>query len=529
MTDNVLSCVNASLPLDIGRLPLLDKLQLDHLRHIDNLSRQPPNDWSFMSGRAANQEDFGGYRFQLAYMAYALGLTYFHRLPAAPGVFRPTFQRLIEKILHPAVWMYWRNVSRGGALFNAHLADHLTEQWNPVERDNIMYSAYVQSMALMYDVLFDDHRYAEPGALTFRYWSFFWGGDEKRFEYDQYSLNQHLYWKMVESGFLGIACEPNCIFQICNQPAILGFRLHDILTGGSTAEEVTRSYEQAWQQFGRLGENGHYTMMLSADTKMPWRNDRVAPWIDAWCGALMNSWNRDFVRQHYGQQMKDMLIEEPNGTLSIQVPPLREINGHLVDYDWCDFGWAAVWASEMGDRATLEGLLRHADCFMNPTWMNGGLYYPRHDQTYDTDGHLTVMEPLTGNALLAYARLNVADGLWGLYNRPWDRTHFEQPALTDVAFNVEVSRAWFDVETQSLVFTVRRHADRRGDAVMVIGNMEKQGPWTLFCDGSPVASGDEQRVIDNEAVVLKRSGNGLELVCPEGEARTFVLSWDRTA
>ena len=166
---------------------------------------------------------------------------------------------------------------------------------------------------------------------------------------------------------------------------------------------------------------------------------------------------------------------------------------------------------------------------MNPTWMNGGLYYPRHDQTYDTEGHLTVMEPLTGNALLAYARLNVADGLWGLYNRPWDRTHFEQPALTDVAFNVEVSRAWFDVDTQSLVFTVRRHPDRRGDAVMVIGNMEKRGPWTLFCDGSPVASGDEQRVTGNGAVVLKRSGNGLELVCPEGEARTFMLSWDRAA
>lgn len=99
-------------------------------------SRQPPNDWSCMSGRAANQEDFGGYRFQLAYMAYALGLTYFHRLPAAPGVFRPIFQRLIEKILHPAVWMYWRNVSRGGAIFNAHLSDQLSEQWNPVERDH---------------------------------------------------------------------------------------------------------------------------------------------------------------------------------------------------------------------------------------------------------------------------------------------------------------------------------------------------------------------------------------------------------
>jgi hypothetical protein len=43
MTDDVLSCVNASLPLDIGRLPPLDKLQLSHLRCIDNLSQQPPS------------------------------------------------------------------------------------------------------------------------------------------------------------------------------------------------------------------------------------------------------------------------------------------------------------------------------------------------------------------------------------------------------------------------------------------------------------------------------------------------------
>ena len=127
MAENVVPRADAPLPVDIGRLPLLDKLQLGHLHHIDNLSRQPPNDWSFMAGRAANQEDFGGYRFPLAYMAYALGLTYFHRLPAAPGVFRPTFQRLIEKMLHPAVWMYWRDVSRGGAIFNAHFTDALDE------------------------------------------------------------------------------------------------------------------------------------------------------------------------------------------------------------------------------------------------------------------------------------------------------------------------------------------------------------------------------------------------------------------
>jgi hypothetical protein len=116
----------------------LDKLQLGHIRHFNNLSRQPPNEWALMKGNGYGQEDFGSLRFQLAYMAYALALAHRHRLPAAPGVFKPVFQRLIEKILLPEVWMYWRDVSRGGSIFNAHLADKYSEEWDPVRRDNIL-------------------------------------------------------------------------------------------------------------------------------------------------------------------------------------------------------------------------------------------------------------------------------------------------------------------------------------------------------------------------------------------------------
>jgi hypothetical protein len=222
---------------------VLTPAQLGHLRHFDNLSRQQPNDWSLMQGKGTGQDDFGGYRFQLAYMAYALALTHRHRLPAAPGLFQPVIQRLIEKILLPEVWMYWRDVSRGGSILNAHVSDSLTEQWDPVVRDNIMYSAYVQSMALLHDYLFDSDRYAAAESLTFRHWSYFWGGAEKRFAYDRDSLNEHIYWQMIENGYLGVACEPNCVFQICNQPAILGFRLHDLITGGSRATEVVAGYE----------------------------------------------------------------------------------------------------------------------------------------------------------------------------------------------------------------------------------------------------------------------------------------------
>ncbi len=88
-------------------------------------------------------------------------------------------------------------------MFTAHLAANYHEEWDPVVRDNIMYSAYVQSMALMYNYLFRDDRYAQPGRCRSWYWSFFWGGAPKSFTYDQKSLNDHIYWQMVESGYLG--------------------------------------------------------------------------------------------------------------------------------------------------------------------------------------------------------------------------------------------------------------------------------------------------------------------------------------
>ena len=180
-------------------------------------------------------------------------------------------------------------------MFNGHLADQYTEQWDPVARDNIMYSAYLQSVPAMYNVLFDDDRYAQPGALSLQYNSFLWGGGLKRFEYDQNSLTSLIYWKMVESGFMGIACEPNCVFQICQQPAIIGFRMQDLVSGSSVAEEVVEGYKQAYKDFGHLDEDGHYHMLVLEDSKtmLPMRQ----AWVDGWVGTLMNTWNRDFVRR----------------------------------------------------------------------------------------------------------------------------------------------------------------------------------------------------------------------------------------
>jgi hypothetical protein len=506
--------------------PRLDKKQVGHIRHIENLARQLPGDWSHMGSKIWGQEDFGAYRYQLAYMAYAIGLAHFHRLPAAPGAFRDTFDRLIQKMLHPDVWMYWRNVSQGGSPFNAHLRPILHELWDPVQTDNIMYSAYVQSLTLMYNFLFNDKKYSHSGSIRFWHQSFFWGDGEKIFEYDQNTLNEHLYWQMVRSGYVGIACEPNCVFQICNQPAIIGFRLHDILNGGDRAAEVTRGYQEAWSTLGQLGENGHYNMLVLEDSKTVIPNATSTAWIDGWCGTLMNAWNRDFVKGNYGRQIQDLLYNGPDGTLSVNPSEMLQIGDLSIDYDVADFGFIATWASEMGDTETLNGLHSFADRFMKPTWSRGGYYYPRNDDRFDEQGLPVRVEPITGNALIAYSRLNVPDGMWGIYNNPWSEEHFDEPAVTDVTTNADILRAWFDSKTNSLTVTVSPRECPAGNAVLRFDKIWGRGSWQLYQENALVGSGDAHRITScSTNIGLLRHGEEITLSFLLTEEISFVFYW----
>ena len=500
--------------------------QIGHLRHIDNISRQPPGDWSHMGTKMPGQEDFGSYRFQLAFMAYAVALAHVHRAPNAPGAFRGIFERLITKMLHPDVWMYWRNVSQGGHVLNAHLRPKLKEEWDPVVQDNIMYSAYIHSMTLMYNALFGDTRYADPKAVTFEYISHFWGDGPKRFSYDQNSLNDHLYWKMVESGYLGIACEPNCVFQICNQPAILGFRLHDILTGGSRASEVVEGYKKTWSEFGHVGENGHFNMLVLEDSRTLIPNAQRSAWVDGWTGALMNTWNRDLIRDNYQRQIGDVLEPGKDGAVSVTLTPPAANGGVVLDYDVGDFGFVAIWASEMGDARTLSALTKHADRFMNPTWANGGFYYPRQDQTRNADGDLIRVEPITGNALLAYAALNVPDGMWGIFNRLWTEDHFKEPLITEISDTVDVLQAVYDDDDATLRFVLSPRADKPGPAATLkIENVFGRGDWRLSWEGGVLARGNAESALGEASCAVTRDGSAADFRFALEARSSFSLAW----
>ena len=311
-----------------------------------------------------------------------------------------------------------------------------------------MYSAYVQSMALLYHYLFDDAKYAAEGALTFSLQPLFWGDGDKEFAYDERSLNEHLYWTMVAKGYLGIACEPNCVFQICNQVPILGFRLHDMVYGGERADEVTAGYLRAWSEFGIADRNGHYNVVVQ-EREHALVVREPAAWSDFWLGALMHAWNPDFVKQNFRQQIARWAQPGPDDTLWI-TPTIAPRGLQRELYGAQDLGWAAVCASEVGDTDTLRRLLAYADGFLNPAWDDGAYFYRRRDGWFDRNGRLNAMDPHTGNALLGYARLNVPDGLQAVRSAVGSAA-LAEPALAEMPAGLDVRGAtWPEREDADL-------------------------------------------------------------------------------
>ncbi|WP_271592969.1 linalool dehydratase/isomerase domain-containing protein [Bradyrhizobium sp. CCBAU 65884] len=522
---------------DVSRFPALDPLQLGHLRHIENLAAQPDGEWSKMGIPDPGQEWLDSYRYQLAQMAYALGLAHYHRLPAAPAVFRRTFDNLIRKMLRREVWGYWKDTSQSGLYVNPDIKE-LRKGWtDPVVRENIMYSGHLSAMVGMYSMLFDDDGYDRPGALTFVHNPIFWGMGPEKLEYSRSSLNEVIYWQMVENGWLGVACEPNCVFIVCNQFPMLGFRFADWRKGTAVADEATRSYRAAWEKKGIFSDEGwfHGWWRVEQDEFVP---PKSVGWT-AWGGAVMNTWNRDFVHGIYRDQLRGVLKYGRDGLVSLYpnsvVPRVREAlaSGRSTDgiedraYPWPmpDFGYVAMLLSEMGD-ADLNGMFAHADRYMSPTWSEAGLYYPRSDQAYDGEGNLVRMDRLTGNAMLAYARLNVPDGLWALYNKPWEADHFASPALQKVTPGVDVTRAVYDPEASLLVLTLQPRDGRPQDVGVEIGPVAADTTWVLFIDGVATATCRGGALADTGAVHVAARDQVITVDLRLEKPTTLIVEYD---
>lgn len=188
-----------------------------------------------MGTQDPGQEFLDAYRYQLALMAYSVGVTHYHRLPALRGVFKPLLRRIIHKMLRREVWGYWFNTSHSGPMTNPKQTT-LRQPWaDPVVRENIMYSGHLLLMTSLYGMLFDDDEFEKPDSLVFNWDPLFWGLGPERFSYDNRSLQKAILKEMERNDWVGVCCEPNLVFVVCNQfPVslhIFGIWNHGLILG----------------------------------------------------------------------------------------------------------------------------------------------------------------------------------------------------------------------------------------------------------------------------------------------------------
>ncbi|KAI8675328.1 Ldi domain-containing protein [Fusarium keratoplasticum] len=446
----------------IDKFPKISREEAGHLRHFYNLASQKDGEWRHMGSQVAGQEWLDGYRYQLATMTYAAGAAHYFRLPLLRSLFKSLFEQLISKMLLRDVWGYWYLASHSGTLVDPDITE-LRKPWaDPVAKENIMYSGHLLHMVSLYTMLFDDDRYNEDGALEFDWMPIFWGMGPEKFIYNRTSLQQAILKGMEGENWLGVCCESNSIFVVCNQFPMIGMRYNDVRDNTHIAPVVLETYEEAWKSKGMFQDDG-----LIIDWFSP-KQDRKTlakdPGFTAWAAAFMNAWNPELAKVAYDTAY-DRVIEmmmPPNKSTAAEAstPLISRAQSPSAQQPMTKpiLGYAAQMISELGDEATLDQYLRFVDEAYPPTWEQGGLFYPA---TAQGNGSLPPMDAFAGNSAIPYARLNVFQGQRKMYENPWTEKHFSTYPFIDnidLSSGVDFLRGSWDEDLAAMAVTMRSYS-----------------------------------------------------------------------
>ncbi|EXJ68591.1 uncharacterized protein A1O5_08385 [Cladophialophora psammophila CBS 110553] len=533
--------VSTHPPVEISKYPKLDASQAGHLRHFHNLVSQPDGEWHHFGTLEAQQEWDDAYRYQLATMAYATGVAHYHRLPAMRSAFKALLRRIIHKMLRREVWGYWFNTSHGGNLLDPDLKE-LRKPWaDPVIKENIMYSGHLLLMTSLYAMLFDDDEFEKEGSLTFHWSPLFWGLGREDFTYDNRSLQEVIFQQMEENDWVGVCCEPNAVFVVCNQFPIIAMRYNDSRDGTNNVNEVLKKYEASLIRKGMITDSGLYPSFFALKQRqaIPARQGAHT----AWANAYMNTWNSEKVHSLYDSQVLGFLTnvdgktrlqptrvalgfrklvlehrEDPQSPETLR--RAREISSQFTNpvfpFETISWNCFTQMLSELGKEKELNDLLEYIDSHLNPTWENGGLFYPRNDELFDEEHHMIHMEPHSGNSGIGYSRLNVKDGQKKMWEQPWTHEILAQrPWVDELTFadGVDFLRGIWDNEARAIVVTLQSWTGNPREVTFTVKNLP-QGDWAVYVNGA----------LKQTTTVRETEGVGVTVNVGQGEVDIVVGS-----
>ena len=434
------------------------------------------------------------YRYSIAFMTYFFALEQYHKLPAWREYIQPRMDRLILKMLRKEVWQYWAIRSKGVSLIEPLLNTPYPEEHDPIAKKNIMYSGHLGQMIGLYEMLYRDMKWDEPGSLVFK-WS-----DSEQYVYNNYSLQKVMYDQMVNNSYHSIECEPNAVFGECNQHPILSFMLYDQVHGTNLAE-ARKLFLDFFLEKMFINPVTHETIvMYLVKQKTIWSQEFCSPgnglalvtvplaWLgilqanasisNGWNGAFMHAWEPALIERHYPYQKARHVIEDPEtNTAQMKVEMIT---------DQIAVPLFAMLSAEVGDTDTRDKLIAWCKDFYKPTWDNGMLHYPVREDTYvnlSKTSWTPWPQAFTGVSIACAAAIP-PNGILKLHNKPFTQKNFDSPQVTGLDFpNVLLKRAIYDFEKEALVITTVGGAEQTGTTSFNVTQLDPARTWKFFMDG----------------------------------------------
>jgi len=357
-----------------------------------------------------------------------------------------------------------------------------------------MYSGHLGQMIGLYEMLYRDMKWDEPGSLVFK-WS-----DSEQYVYNNYSLQKVMYDQMVNNSYHSIECEPNAVFGECNQHPILSFMLYDQVHGTNLAE-ARKLFLDFFLEKMFINPVTHETIvMYLVKQKTIWSQEFCSPgnglalvtvplaWLgilqanasisNGWNGAFMHAWEPALIERHYPYQKARHVIEDPEtNTAQMKVEMIT---------DQIAVPLFAMLSAEVGDTDTRDKLIAWCKDFYKPTWDNGMLHYPVREDTYvnlSKTSWTPWPQAFTGVSIACAAAIP-PNGILKLHNKPFTQRDFDSPQVTGLDFpNVLLKRAIYDFEKEALVITTVGGAEQTGTTSFNVTQLDPARTWKFFMDG----------------------------------------------
>lgn len=238
---------NAYLPAELAEIsriavaapPLNERAltveQLGMLRYVLDRALQPLG--TLHGFDHLDQFQTAALRYQLNQIGYTLAVVQRHYTPNFHGYLSEGQRRAILQYLRRPIWGYWRWENAWG---------NFDLDFNPVKKDNIMLTGYLNINALLYMNNTGDLRYAQPGSLSFHY------DERRRFPHDVHSINGSLLdnfrGQVYSQPYCLFPCEPNWIYTACNFRGLTSVLLHDTVFGSDDLGELRTTFRRRLEE-----------------------------------------------------------------------------------------------------------------------------------------------------------------------------------------------------------------------------------------------------------------------------------------